>query len=146
MNKQEIDNLVIKYQKIHKKIYLDKLIKIFKPLLENKAWKLKRTVSDPAVSFDDIYQDLIINFIHTLNTWNPKRKCSFKTFLIWHNSGNPVRAKKRGGINYLFRKGKKIYYITSFEEWSKRNGQRDGDDNDSSIENQGPLSFYRTSK
>jgi hypothetical protein len=110
----------------------------------NKAWKLKRTISDPAITVDDIYQDLIINFIDTLKEWNPKRRCLFKTYLMWHNTGNPVRARKRGGINYLFRKDRKIYYFTDFNSWAKKNGHIDCDDgeNRASVS----LSFYRMCK
>jgi hypothetical protein len=145
MTRQEIDNIAIKYYKTHRKKYIEELINIFKPFLENKSWKLKRQVSDPAISRDDIFSDLIINFIHTLVIWNPKRKCSFKSFLVWHNIGNPVRARKRGGINYLFRKGKPSYYFTDFDSWAKKNGQIDSNENDE-VNQQTSLSYYRISK
>lgn len=129
MDRNEIDLYALKYHKVvnrlSKKKYMDKLLNIFKPFLMNKAWKIKRTISDPAISVEDIYQDLAINFMDTLKEWNPKRKCSFKTYLIWHNQGNPVRARKRGGINYLFRKDRKLYFFTDFDSWAKKNGQID---------------------
>lgn len=144
MTRQDIDKIALKYYKTHKKGYIEELIKIFKPFLENKSYKIKRTVSDPAISKEDIYNDLIINFIHTLKEWNPKRKCSFKTYLIWHNIGNPIRARKRGGINYLFRKDRKTYLFTDFDSWAKKNGQMDcdKDEDKKSIR----LSFYRMCK
>lgn len=144
MNRIDIDKIALKYHKTHRKKYMEELMNIFKPFLENKAYKIKATVSDPAISKDDIYQDLLINFMHTLKEWNPKRRCSFKTFLIWHNQGNPVRARRRGGINYLFRKDRKIYLFTDFDSWAKKHGHIDcGDD-----ENKGSisLSFYRMCK
>lgn len=129
MDRQEIDLYALKYHKVvnrlSKKKYMDKLLNIFKPFLMNKAWKIKRTISDPAISVEDIYQDLAINFMDTLKEWNPKRKCSFKTYLMWHNQGNPVRARRRGGINYLFRKDRKLYFFTDFDSWAKKNGQID---------------------
>jgi len=143
MLRQEIDKIALKYYRTHRKKYIEELVRIFKPFLENKSYKIKRTVSDPAISKDDIYQDLVINFIHTLKEWNPKRRCSFKTFLIWHNQGNPVRARKRGGINYLFRKDRKIYLFTDFDSWAKKNGQIDCKDEDKRTIS---LSFYRMCK
>jgi hypothetical protein len=135
MNRQEIDFYALKYHKVvnrlSRKKYMNKLIEIFKPFLMNKAWKLKRQTTDPSISVEDIYQDLVINFIDTLKEWNPKRKCSFKTYLIWHNQGNPIRARRRGGINYLFRKDRKVYLFTDFDSWAKKNGHIDcGDGED----------------
>ena len=144
MIRQDIDKIALKYFKTHRKKYLDELIKIFKPFLENKAYKIKSTVSDPAISEKDTYQDLVINFMHTLKEWNPKRKCSFKTFLMWHNTGNPVRARRRGGINYLFRKDRKIYLFTDFDSYAKKNGMIDCGDNESKRDIH--LSFYRMCK
>ena len=147
MNRFDIDKIALKYHtvqnRLSKKKYTEKLIRIFKPFLENKAYKIKRTVSDPAISKDDIYQDLIVNLIDTLKEWNPKRRCSFKTYLIWHNKGNPVRARKRGGINYLFRKDRKIYLFTDFDSWAKKNGMIDCKDEDKRTIS---LSFYRMCK
>ena len=125
MLRQDIDKIALKYNKTHRKKYMEELMRVFKPFLENKAYKIKAQVSDPAISKDDIYQDLLINFMHTLKEWNPKRRCSFKTYLMWHNTGNPVRARKRGGINYLFRKDRKLYFFTDFDSWAKKNGQID---------------------
>lgn len=148
MNRAEIDEIAIKYHTVKnrqsKKKYMLKLLDIFKYFLRKKAGMLIRQVSDPSISFEDIYDDLVINFIETLNEWNPKRKCAFKTYLIWHNTGNPVRARKRGGINYLFRKDRPLYYFTDFNSWAKKNGHIDCDDgeNRSSVN----LSFYRICK
>jgi hypothetical protein len=144
MNRIDIDKVALKYHNTHKKKYMEELINIFKPFLENKSWKLKRTVSDPAISEKDIYQDLIINFIKILRNWNPKRKCSFKTYLIWNNQGNPVRARRRGGINYIFRKDRKLYLFTDFDSWAKKNGQIDCDD--SETKKMIRLSYYRMCK
>lgn len=143
-NRQDIDIIALKYYRTHRKKYVEELMRIFRPFLENKAYKIKRTVSDPAISKDDIYQDLLINFMHTLKEWNPKRKCAFKTYLIWHNTGNPVRARKRGGINYLFRKDRPLYYFTDFDSYAKKNGMIDcsAGEEKSSIH----LSFYRMCK
>lgn len=129
MNRHDIDALAIKYHtvknRLSKRKYMLKLLDVFKYFLKKKAGKLTQQVSDPSISFDDIYQDLVINFIETLNEWNPKRRCAFKTYLIWHNTGNPVRAKKRGGINYLFRKDRNLYYFTDFDSYAKKNGMID---------------------
>jgi len=146
MTKEDIDKLVIEYKRTHDEKVFEKLLITFKPFLDCKSFKLKRGVSDPAISALDIKQDLIINFLRVIEKWNPSRKCSFKTYLLWNNIGNPTRNKKRGGINYLFRKGKPIYEITSYEDYEVKIGARSDKNRDDNGHTNNPLRFYKMSR
>ena len=146
MTREDIDKLVIEYKETHSEKTFEQLLNVFQPFLSNKSFKLKRGVTDPAISPLDIKQDLIINFLRVIEKWTPTRKCSFKTYLMWNNLGNPVRAKKRGGINYLFRKGKPVYEITSYEDYEVKIGARADENGDDSGRQNKHLSYYRMSR